>query len=254
MPHRLTIGEATLDHLSRNPREIIEGKINGNRYRAGIAIPDYARNIGSHFASVGANDLDDICRRTAIPFQFPNFGLFFEFDRPMDLAVYDDDMTLDDDLRGMLARFGPVIIRNAQLPRDSQTECQRNIFPHLNFHFDRGANQPTQYSLFTRDPLDSVQARPRQSSTVFIANIVAHLQYAKERGIQPDAEKRRSRYEVFMDEPLDDVLGRIVLEHAWDRPEGTGEISLLYNRTVLHASYYRIKDTKGYPIGVRYLK
>lgn len=57
-----------------------------------------------------------------------------------------------------------------------------------------------------------------------------------------------------MDEPLDDVLGRIVLEHAWDRPEGTGEISLLYNRTVLHASYYRIKDTKGYPIGVRYLK
>ncbi len=254
MPHRLTIGKAALDHLSRNPSEIVEGKINGSRYRAGIVIPDYARNIGSHFASVGADDLDAICRRTLIPFEFSTFGLFFEFDRPIDLAIHAEDMTLDEDLRFMLARFGPVIIRNAHLPRDGQKESQRNIFPHLNFHFDRGANQPTQYSLFIRDPFDSVQAQPRLSSTVFVANIVAHLQYAKERGIQPHAGKKRSRYDVFLDEPMDDVLGRIVLEHAWDRPVGTGEISLLHNRTVLHASYYRIKDTKGYPIGVRYLK
>ncbi len=254
MPHRLTIGEAALDHLWRNPREIVEGKINGSRYRAGIAIPDYAGNIASHFAGIGAGDLDDICRRVSVPFQFPNFGLFCEFDRPIGLAIFAEDMTLDDDLRRMLARFGPVIIRNAHLPRDGRAEGQRNIFPHLNFHFDRGANQPTQYSLFTRDPFDPVQVQPRQSSTVFVANIVAHLQFAKERGKRPDAEKLRSRYDIFMDEPMDDVLGRIVLEHAWDQPQGTGEISLLHNRAVLHASYYRKKDTKGYPIGVRYLK
>ena len=61
-------------------------------------------------------------------------------------------------------------------------------------------------------------------------------------------------YTIFTDEKMNDVFNNIILEHAWDEPQGTGEISMLDNRTVYHASYYRDRFNKGYRIGVRYLK
>jgi len=250
MSHRLDIGKTALDALVANPRGVIEGKINGSRYQARIAIPDYANNIARHY-SCGAG-LAAICHSTSIDFDLRNFGFVCEFDRPLELDLYDQDQTLDDGVREIVRRFGPVIIRNAQIPADGKP--QRNIFGNLNFHFDRGSNQLGQYSLFVRDPLDPVQARPRTSSTVFVANIVAHLQYAKEQRRQPEDLAWQARYDIFLKENLSALQDDIVLEHAWSEPEGTGEISLLFNRTVLHASYYRNSTEKGYPISVRYLK
>ncbi len=254
MPHRLDIANPALEALARNPREVIEGKLNGSRYRARIAIPGYGDIVASHFAGACGDGLDQVCRRSDIPFNFQDFGLIFEFDRPVELAIHDAELTLDENLRRIVGRFGPVIVRNAYLPADSRREAQRNIFANLNFHFDRGSNQSSQYSLFFRDPFDAVQAQPRTSSTLFVANIVAHLQYAREHRCRPEDQRWRTRYEIFHDEALDALIDRIVLEHPWDEPEGTGEISLLHNRTVLHASYYRHETAKGYPISVRYLR
>lgn len=252
MSHRLEFGKPALDALAVNPQRVIEGKINGSNYQARVAIPDYAGAIARHYSCAG--ELDAICRRTSVDFDHRNFGFVCEFDRPIELDLYDQDYTLDDGVREIVRRFGPVIIRNAQLPADGDGEPQRNIFSNLNFHFDRGSNQPTQYSLFTRDPHDPVQRQPRTSSTVFAANIVAHLQYAREQRRRPEDVTWQTRYDIFLKDIQEALHGDVVLEHDWSAPEGVGEISLLYNRTVLHASYYRNSTAKGYPISVRYLK
>lgn len=250
MSHRLEFGKSALDALAVNPHDVIEGKINGSRYKARIAIPEYAKNIARHYSC--GDGLNAICHSTSIDFDFRNFGFVCEFDRPIELDLYDDDHTLDDGVREIVSRFGPLIIRNAQIPAGG--DPQRNIFSNLNFHFDRGSNQTGQYSLFVRDPLDPVQTKPRTSSTVFVANIVAHLQYAREQRNQPEKLAWQTRYDIFDKDIMGALKDDIVLEHAWSEPEGTGEISLLYNRTVLHASYYRKTTAKGYPISVRYLK
>lgn len=250
MSHRLDIGKPALDALSANPLDVIEGTINGSRYHARIAIPQYANNIARHYSC--GDRLAAICRSTSIDFDLRNFGFVCEFDRPIELDLYDQDHALDDGVRDIVRRFGPIIIRNAQIPADD--EPQRNIFGNLNFHFDRGSNQPDQYSLFSRDPLDPVQSQPRTTSTVFVANIVAHLQHAREQGRQPEDVAWQTRCDIFLDDDMDSLRDNIVLEHAWSEPEGIGEISLLFNRTVLHASYYRNSTIKGYPISVRYLK
>ena len=52
---------------------------------------------------------------------------------------------------------------------------------------------------------------------------------------------------------LAESIGNVVLEQAWHAPPGTGEITILDNRSVLHASYYARPENRGYPIGVRYL-
>lgn len=252
MGHRLEFGKPALDALARDPNRTVEGRINGSNYRTRIAIPDYADAIARHYACAG--DLAGICRRTSVDFDLPSFGLVCEFDRPIDLDLYDHDYTLDEDVRAVIGRFGPVIVRNARVAAAPGEEPQRNIFSNLNFHFDRGSNQPTQYSLFTRDPDDPVQRYPRTSSTVFVANIVAHLQYAKEQRRRPEDLAWQTRYDIFLKDIRTALRDHVVLEHAWDAPEGTGEISMLYNRTVLHASYYRDTTAKGYPISVRYLK
>lgn len=252
MSHRLVFGKSALDAHAANPQRVIEGKINGSNYRVRIAIPDYANKIARHYSCAG--ELDAICRNTSIEFGLRNFGFVCEFDRPIELELYGPDYTLDDGVREIVHRFGPVIIRNAQLPAEHDDEPQRNIFGNLNFYFDRGSNQPTQYSLFTRDPHDPVQSQPRTSSTVFVGNIVAHLQHAREQRRRPQDLTWQTRYDIFLKENMNALTDNVVLEHDWSAPEDTGEISLLYNRTVLHASYYRNPAAKGYPIGVRYLK
>jgi len=62
---------------------------------------------------------------------------------------------------------------------------QRNIFPDLNFHVDRGGQQESLYSLFTRDPFNETQKEPRTSSTVTIANVAGYLQRLRETGKPP---------------------------------------------------------------------
>jgi hypothetical protein len=60
--------------------------------------------------------------------------------------------------------------------------------------------------------------------------------------------------ELYLEDDMKSLINDIVLENPWNEPHGTGEISILDNRTVLHASYYKNITMKSYRIGVRYLQ
>ncbi len=242
MAVRLNISEADLVRLYGRPGEVIEGTTGGIAYRASVAIANYADKLASHY------DIDVHDR--PVPFEFMHFGLVCEFESATEVLLYNGDRVLDEGVRAMVARYGPLMLRNAHLPEDQRINGQRNIFPNLSFHLDRGNTQADRYSLFCRDPFDEAQRQPRTSSTLILANLAAYLQ-AQEEG--QDADEVKSRYTLFEEQELGGILGNIVLEQAWQAPVGTGELCLIDNRTVLHASYYQRPEDKGYPIGVRYL-
>jgi hypothetical protein len=242
---------AWLDKLLRQPETAQTGTLGPHRFRARIAIPHYIKRIESFFEQ---KNIPQFSQRVEVPCNFRHFGLVIDFADAVELQLHDEDLVLADGLRYCISQTGPVILRNVFLPSPLRSFGHRNRFPHLNFHIDRNANQATRYSVYTRDPFDSEQRFPRTSSTLFIANIVAVLQGMREGTVDPATEKgMRGTYNLFQQENMDNVLGNIVLEHAWDCPEGTGEISMLDNATTLHASYYREPAMKGYKIGVRYV-
>jgi len=238
-----------LNGIAAAPEKTLTSHAGGNAFHVRAAIPDYGGKISEHYAGLIGNGLAEICRRTSIPFDFSSFGLVVAFDRPQEIDLYDQDFVLDEDVKEAIAQFGPVILRNVYMSSKCRSEGQRNIFPDLSFHIDRGSTQENQYSLFCRDPFDAVQKAPRESSTLLIANIVGYLQAKKEGQTPPDRPKKL--YAIFGNEDLAPLFETILLHQPWDEPEGTGEICILDNRTVLHASYYR--GAQGYPIGVRYL-
>jgi len=251
--NRLVLGSAAITALEEKPGEIVEGRVGKCRFHARVAIPNYAENVAGHYADLAPNGLASLCDDAAIALPFRDFGLVCTFDSATELQIHDADLILDEGIRELVGHFGPIVITNAYLPANDRRADQTNIFPHLQFHFDRGPNQPTQISLFYRDPFDPVQAAPRESSTVHCANMVAHLQYARETGQAPKTLEWRGFYNIFEDQDTAELLGKILMEHRWDAPQGTGEISVLFNGTILHASYYRRTALKGYPISVRYL-
>lgn len=245
----------TIDSLLRNPEDSVAGEMGACRYRVHIGIPNYSEKILAHYPAAAALGLSEICRRTEMPyFHFRHFGLFCVFENPTKLYLYDGERKLDDEVRKLVHDFGPVIFQNVYLDAVGGKEDQRNIFSHLNFHFDRGSNQPTQYSLFSRSPTDPVQSAPRKSSTLYISNVVAHLQFCRENNHRPEETPGRPRHDIFHNEKMKRVIGQVALEHAWNAPKNTGEIAIIHNRHLLHASYYRRRGVRGYPIGVRYLK
>ncbi len=230
--------------LERDPRTPVEGRLNGGApYTARIAIPDYGARIEQHYGR----------RLNALKMDFPfcHFGLSIAFKRPFELAVHDDARHLNEGLRMLLRRFGPLTLRNAYLPDRARTDAQRNVFPSLSFHIDRGDTQDDRISLFWRDPFDPVQRQPRSSSTLILANAAAYLQAVKE---GHGEHKLKLLYQLFEEEQnIGPLFGEVMVELGWREPEGVGEIALLDNRTVLHASYYAQPAHKGYPIAVRYL-
>lgn len=240
MQQRLTFREGALDGLERGPLGAINGQLNDSRFEARIAIPYYADRIAKHYGLT----LGEV----GVPLDFTHLGFVITFDRPTEIFIHDDERFLDDGLRDIIRRFGAVIIRNVYLEDDKREAGQRNIFPSLRFHFDRGANQCEQISLFYRDPFDPEQKEPRKSSTLIAANVVVYLQSLKE-GAKP--HEFNSLYEVFEDEDIGALDGNVLLQQTWREPTGTGEICILNNRTVMHASYY--KHEGGYRISVRYL-
>ena len=233
---------ATLETLRRAPEKPIRGSVSGVGYTARIGIPNHAEKVASHYGAGGD--------RSAVPIEFPHFGVIFDFDKPVELSVCDDDRVLDQGLRETVEALGPVILRNAYLPKRDRLEGQRNIFPSLRFHLDRGSTQDDRFSLFWRDPFDEAHRLPRTSSTLIVANAVAYLQAYSEGDRSPQF---KSLYQLFETQNLGDIVGKVVLEQAWRAPPGTGEIAILDNRSVLHASYYPRPEDRGYPIGVRYL-
>ena len=231
------------ESLERSPRRPIHGVANGVRYTAQIAIPDYPDRISRHYGS------DPRALDMGIPFR--HFGLVVEFADPIELEVHDAGRTLDTRLRTLLNRFGPLRFCNATMPDCVRSSTQRNVFESLNFHIDRGQTQPDNISLFWRDPRDPVQRAPRNSQTLVLANAAAYLQAEKQGEV---GQTFKSRYTLFEEEDdMESLIGDVVLELGWRAPEGTGEIALVDNHRMLHASYYRNPWDKGYPISVRYL-
>jgi hypothetical protein len=169
--------------------------------------------------------------------------------------MHDDEMNLDDHLRDIVDTYGPLILKNIYIDSEHRNVGHRNRFPHLNFHRDRSASSPTHYSLFSRDPFDSEQVEPRTSSTLFVPNVTAYLQCLKEKKYeQIESSGLIQNCELYLQDDMESLINDIVLENPWKEPHGTGEISILDNRTVLHASYYQNIYLKSYRIGVRYLQ
>lgn len=224
------------------------GDQGGTPFEAEILIPGQPAQIQAHYADLVTGPLDAMSRAAGQNPPQANFGILIAFGGPTEVRVYDEDFVLDGMLRRVIGEFGSMILRNAYMPGANRAEGQRNIFPDLSFHIDRGSNQEEQYSLFCRDPFDAVQRKPRGSSTLIACNMVCYLQKMREAG--GVAAPLGTQCNIFRDADLG--LGEIMIEQAWDAPEGTGEICVIDNRTVMHASYY--KPARGYPIGVRYLK
>jgi len=240
--------------LPSDPGRTVNGTLNGVPWSAGIAIADYGSRIAQYYRDGARHGLAATCAEAAIPFDLPHFGLVVSFARPVEIALHDEDMVLDTSVRDLVARFGPVIFSNARTHDAVTDRFHRNIFPHLRFHVDRGPLMENQYSCFTRDPKIPEQTAPRRSSTLFIANTVAWLEEAAQAGggARPPQGVRPS-YDLFHSTRMEPLFGDIILEQPWSAPVGTGEICVIDNRTVLHATYHKDGSTAGYPIGARYL-
>lgn len=240
--------------LLNNPHRHLEGNYNGHDYVAELVITNYAERINDHYRDITRGNLSSLCLQAQIPFNFTHFGVKIHFNTAAELILHDTELTMEDGLHQLIASVGAVIIQNAYMNSETRDVGHRNRFPQLNFHVDRTANQPTHYSMYARNPFDAEQQHPRTSSTLFIPNIVGHLQGIKEGLVNPATDKGvRGTYTLFTKEAVDELMGKIIIEHRWDEPHGVGEISMLDNLTLLHASYYRDPFEKGYKIGVRYL-
>ncbi len=240
--------------LTKQPGGGGRGGLGGVGYEAGVAIANYDQVIAQHYGAAAPDGLAAVCSLADIHFDTPQFGLIIGFEQPALLAVHDRDMVLDHSIRALVAQFGAVILRNAAIAGAGREKCHRDIFPHLKFHVDRGPTSANQYSCFTRDPDDLVQRHPRLSSTIFVANIVAWLEMVRTGRANANTERGiRASYDLFQEGRAAKLFGKVILEQPWDAPEGIGEISVIDNRTVLHATYDKQTRQRGYPIGARYL-
>ena len=105
---------------------------------------------------------------------------------------------------------------------------------------------------YTRDPYDKEQKYPRKASTLFIDNSVAYLQSLSELKNNSKESGRRGHYNIFEQCEVTELFGNVILEQSWGAPEGVGEICIINNNCVLHASYKHGVE-HGYFIGARYL-
>lgn len=248
------IDAGLFNKLSKNPYESLQGFHDGARFEIKVAIPAYDNTVKNHFSDFVPMNLDQINSRLVLPSSFKHFGLIIKFDQQREIALYDADMHLDESIREAISQFGPVIIKNVFMNDKRRSDGHRNRFPQLKFHVDRGAKQVERHSYYHRDPFDPEQVEPRTSSTLFISNLVGYLQALKEKKIQAtDKDVHITTMDMFHEEDVQSLLNKIILEHAWNEPKGTGEVSIIDNTTVLHSSYYLNPTLKGYRIGVRYL-
>lgn len=249
------LDETQLASLGRLPEASLKGQYQGTGFTARIAIPHLSVGIAEHYRDLldGRRPVE-LAEEVSTAKPFKHFGLICTFDAPLEIEVFDAGMRLHEDFRTAIDLFGTVVLRNARASDGAATEPQTNIFSHLKFHFDRGETQPERYSLFLRDPKSVAQQPPRLSSTLIVPNVVAYLQALKESGSTETAQGTlRASRPLFKAENVMPMTKTFIFEQPWDEPAGTAETTIIDNRTVLHASYYRDAKTAGYPIGVRYL-
>jgi hypothetical protein len=243
-----------LDRLIQQPTKEVGGHWAGAQFIARIISPNFHTRLREHYAAQLDTDIYTFCQRVQVPVPFDQYGVELAFTQATELNLHNTDLVLDETLRQIMDRVGPVIIKNAYLDADIRQPSHRNRFPHLNFHIDRTPKQVTVYSMYTRDPFDEEQKHPRTSSTLFTPFLVVYLQAVKEGLIPPGtATGLATSYVLFTKEDMSELLGNLVLEHRWDEPEGVGEISMQDNRNQFHSSYYRDASMTGYKISVRYL-
>jgi hypothetical protein len=237
-----SIAPDILERLLRQPDLPVRGTASGQSFTARILVPEIGRAARTHYA-----DLPDVERElAAMPFR--HFGLSVRFDAPHRLPAFDADLHLAPDLRRAIDAVGVCIFSNAVLPVAPDKVFQKNIFPDLKFHTDRGGLFDNQVSLFYRNPKDPEHRPPRRTSTLIIPNAVFRMQAARE-GLLEKAAARN--LELFDPQSVRDAVGKVMVEMAWDGPDGTGEVCLFDNRTVVHASHH--DGEKHYPIAVQYL-
>ena len=207
-----------------------------------ILIPDLKTRLKDYFPE-GQNIVDGLkdC-------PFGQFGAVFEPPEEIYIDLFDENFVLFQPVKDLIRRHGVCLMRNVRLTTPLADSFQKNIFPDLSFHVDRAPVFQNQYSLFYRNPSDEVQRHPRKSSTLILPNEAARAQ-----GTMENVWGSGSTLNVglFKDGTLSEATGKILIEHPWNAPVGTGEICIFDNRTVMHASYYR--EEKGYPISVQYL-
>ena len=251
----VNISPAVIATLIKTPEQPISCQIANAEATLTIAISHYTEKLQNHYGENIFPDIEKACQRSGIDYQTKHFGLHIAFEQPTELDLHDAQLNLLGDLKSLIKHFEVVTIENAHLHHQFKDIGHRNRFPHLKFHRDRNETQPTPYSLYTRDPRCPEQHQPRISSTLFISNLVAYLQCMFERDYgQLKQQGPQSHYDIFYQTEMRDIINKVVLEHRWDKPAGTGEIAMLDNRTTLHASFLRDKIHHGYRIGVRYLK
>ncbi len=236
------IGRDAIFQLIENPSRTIRSTIAGKSFSYHIVIPDIAKEIAQEFSEIPpTNSLI-----SQMPFK--HFGLMIEFDQQVELDVFSADLILAAHLKFILIKFGVCMIKNIKLVNHSDAKMQKNIFPDLVFHVDRGSHFSNQYSLFYRNPADPEHAQPRQTTTLIMPNAAAELQGTRE-GIW--AESAAISCKLFREVSPEAAIDHYVVEQKWNGPTGTGEICFFDNRTVLHASYHH--GNLGYPICVQYL-
>lgn len=250
----LHIEQAVIDKLLEQPHQPLTTQIGRYRAQLQIALPDYDQKLRGFYGQQLLPDFEITCNRSGIRCNSKHFGLVIRFETPAVLQMHDSNMQLLGSSKALIALFEVVMIHNARVDEPSRNIGHRNRFPHLNFHRDRNEHQPTPYSLYTRDPLDPEQSKPRISSTLFATNLIGYLQCMREQNYEHIKVKGPlPHYNIFHQEDMTEVIDNVVLEQRWDEPEGVGEIAMLDNRNTLHASYLRYNNKHGYRIGVRYL-
>ncbi|MCJ8269280.1 MAG: hypothetical protein MJK04_07730 [Psychrosphaera sp.] len=251
----LIVPNDVIKRLLDQPEQQLDLQLCGLSATLKVAIPRYDEQLKQFYGSNILPDFTKAIYRSGIPNHSKHFGLIIRFHQSAVLNIHDEHLAFYGNAKTLIKHFETVIIYNACVDEKSRDIGHRNRFPHLKFHRDRNESQPTPYSLFTRDPHDSEQSKPRDSSTLFVTNLVAYLQCMKEHDYaQIDSKGLRAHYDIFKQEDMTQVLAKVALEHRWDEPEGIGEISMLDNRNTLHSSYFRQALKHGYRIGVRYLK
>ena len=249
------VPDSIINELLQSPDQPITTELDGHSVSLHLAIPNYLQQLQQFYGLTIFPDINTVVSRSGIDFATEHFGLVIHYDKAVELTLHDNEMSIIGNAKKLIELFEVVTIINASLNQSSRDHGHRNRFPHLKFHRDRNESQPTPYSLYTRNPFDPEQSQPRISSTLFIANLVAYLQCMKEREYEQIKVKgMHSHYDIFKQQDMSLALEKVIHEHRWDAPEGTGEISMLDNRCTLHASYMRDAVYQGYRIGVRYLK
>ncbi|HIA46934.1 MAG TPA: hypothetical protein EYN96_02940 [Candidatus Hydrogenedentes bacterium] len=195
---RLSFTANQIQQLKTNPLRTVIGRMSGRAFDARILIPDYDQRIEEEYSDCVDLGLMDECSRIGLPFTLNQFGLRIVFQEAVMIEMYHEGMTLEPNSRRVVEAFGPLFLENAYLPARNRTDGHNARFEHLNFHRDRGSHQQEQVSIYLRNPFDEIQAQPRTISTLFIANIVAHLQNKREGGdAEPGNEGPAMRYRFF---------------------------------------------------------